>query len=148
VSLISDITSIITGLFPEATFTLSSKFSQNHEAFTVSPTALPLIILDNELTKTAEIKKNNNVQKDTRLLISVYGLDSSDNTDAQSQAIQETMEGYADQIAAKIWRLDAIRPISGNNQKWNITPIFRAFGSMLTGVTIDMKANYNEIVNM
>lgn len=147
-SLITSITSIIVGLYPDATFTLSSKFSQNIEAFTVPETALPLIILDNELTKVSEIKKNNNVQKDTRILISVFGLDGTDNTDAQSQIIQETMEDYADRIAVNIWRMDEIRPIGSANQRWNVTPVFRAFGSLLTGVTIEIRANYNVVVNM
>jgi hypothetical protein len=145
--LISDISTIITGLYPDATFVLASKFSVNYQSYLVSSTALPLIVLDNELTKTAEIKKNNNVQKDTKIVISVFLQDNMNNTDAQSQAIQDQAEAIADRIAVNIWQVDEIRPLNGN-QKYKITPLFRYLNSIMSGVALEIQCNYNSIVNM
>jgi len=57
VALIEQISTIISGLYPDATLLLGSKFTANYESFLVETAALPLIVLDNELPKTAEIKK-------------------------------------------------------------------------------------------
>ncbi|MFA5194852.1 MAG: hypothetical protein WC401_03535 [Bacteroidales bacterium] len=145
--LISQISDIITGLYPDATFLLGSKFTANYQSYLVEATALPLIVLDNELTKTAEIKKNLNVQKDTKIVISVFLADSMDNTDTQSQVIQEQAEDIADRIAVNIWQLIEIRPITGN-QKYKITPLFRYLNSIMSGVAIEMQGNYNLIIDM
>ena len=144
--LISQISTIITGLYPDATFVLGSKFSANYNSYLIEATALPLIVLDNELPKTAEIKKNANVQKDTKIVISIFLADNMDNTDAQSQAIQEQAEGIADRIAVNIWQLIEIRPINGN-QKYKITPLFRYLNSIMSGAAIEIQGNYNQIVN-
>jgi hypothetical protein len=145
--LISQISDIITGLYPDATFLLGSKFTANYQSYLVEATALPLIVLDNELTKTAEIKKNLNVQKDTKIVISVFLADSMDNTDTQSQVIQEQAEDIADRIAVNIWQLIEIRPITGN-QKYKITPLFRYLNSIMSGVAIEMQGNYNLVIDM
>ena len=142
--LITDISTIITELYPASTFTLSSKFNANYASFIASLTEFPLIVLDNELPKNSDIKKNNNVIKDTKILISFLNLDSLDNTDAQSQVIQEAMETLADQTAAKIYQLLPVRP--SGNQKYKITPLFHVHTSNLTGVALEMQVNYNSIV--
>jgi len=144
-SLITDITSIITQLLPDATLVLSSKFSANYTAYFTETTELPLIVLDNELSKNSEIKKNNNVLKDTRILISFLGLDSTDNTDTQSEAIRAAMEIHADRVAVNLYQLLPVRPIG--NQKYKLTPMFHVFSSNMTGVALEMFVNYNEIVN-
>lgn len=144
-SLITEILSIASEVSPTSTVILSSKFNSNVQGFLTAEANLPLIILDNELSKISEIKKNNNVQKDTKVLITILRLDSQDNTDSQSNTICESMEDIADLIAVRIYQIVAVRPIG--NQKYKITPLYRVFGSMMTGVAMEMQVNYNTIVN-
>jgi hypothetical protein len=143
--LITDISTIITGLYPDATFTLSSKFKANYESFLTEAANLPLIVLNNEIPKDNEIKVNNNVLKNTRIAILVLSLDSVENSDSESEAIRAEMELYADRIAANIYQEIEVRPTG--RQKYKCTPEFHVFNSNLTGVALDMNVNFNEIVN-
>ena len=145
-SLITDISTIVNELYPDATFTLSSKFSANVQAFLAGVTDFPLIILDNELPREGSIQKNNNVLKDSRILISFLSLDSVENTDSQSEDIRVSMEVYADRVAARLYQELPIR-LTGNNQKYKVTPMFHVFTSNLTGVALEISVNYNSIVN-
>lgn len=144
-SLISQVQSIITALAPAATSILSSKFNANYQSFNVDSANLPLIIIHNEISKNSEIKKNNNVIKDTKILITLLVLDSTDNTDSQSQALTDSMEDLADLMAVRIYQELEVRP--SGNQKYKITPMYRVFNTMLTGVALEMQVNYNSIVN-
>jgi hypothetical protein len=143
-SLISDISTIVTGLYPDATYLLSSKFQANVTAYLTDTTDLTLIILDNELPNQAEIKKNNNVIKDQKIIISFLSLDSTDNTDLQSEAIRAAMEAMADRVAVNIFQLLPVRP--AGNQKYKTTPLFHVFSSNMTGVALEMQVNYNTII--
>jgi hypothetical protein len=145
-SLTTSIQTIVSTLYPDATFLLSSKFHANREALSVATSALPLIILDNELTKNVEIKKNNNIQKDTRVLISFLTQDTPNNTDLQTDAIREAMEVMADKVAVNIWQIAEVIPIG--NQKYKLVPLFHVGPSNLSGVALDMLVNYNEVTNM
>lgn len=144
-SLITDIQSIVTELYPASTFILSSKFQANVTAFFENSPKFPIIILDNELSKNNSIQKNNNVLKDSKILISVLDLDDINNTDLQSDAIRQACEDIADRIAVRIYQLIPVRLVSGN-QKYKVTPMFHVFSSNLTGVALEMQANYNEII--
>jgi len=144
-SLITDISTIVSELYPASTFVLSSKFQANVTAFLAELSEMPLIILDNDLPKNNSIQKNNNVLKDSKILISFLDLDEN-GTDADSEAIRAAMEAMADRIAVKIYQLIPCRLVSGN-QKYKVTPLFHVFSSNLTGVSLEMQANYNEIVN-
>lgn len=144
-SLISQVQSIITALAPAATSILSSKFNANYQSFNVDSADLPLIIIHNEIPKNSEIKKNNNVIKDTKILITLLVLDSTDNSDSQSQALTDSMEDLADLMAVRIYQELEVRP--SGNQKYKITPMYRVFNTMLTGVALEMQVNYNSIVN-
>lgn len=144
-SLISQVQSIITALAPAATSILSSKFNANYQSFNVDSADLPLIIIHNEIPKNSEIKKNNNVIKDTKILITLLVLDSTDNSDSQSQALIDSMEDLADLIAVRIYQELEVRP--SGNQKYKITPMYRVYNTMLTGVALEMQVNYNSIVN-
>lgn len=145
-SLVSNITTIVNTLYPDSQFVLSSKFNANIDSYLVEIDKLPIIILDNELSKQVEIKKNNNIIKDTKILISIFFLDSVDNTDAQSQVLQEQAELIADRIANNIYQLENVRP--NGNQKYKITPLFHFFSSNMTGVALEMNVNYNQIINI
>ena len=145
-SLITDIQTIITTLYPDATSILSSRFKANESSFDVETDDLPLIILDNELEKEAEIKINNNIQKNTKIIISVLQLDSLDNSDQESEVIRQAMEDIADRLAVNIYQLQAIRPIN-DTSRYKTTPMFHVFSTNLTGVALEMRANYNEIVS-
>jgi hypothetical protein len=125
---------------------LSSKFQAGITSYLSNEAQLPLIIIDNELPKQAEIHKNDNVTKDTKVLISVLDVDSTDNTDEQSQALVENCEEMADRIAVQIYQLLPVRPAT--NQKYKITPMFHVFSSNMTGVALEMQVNYNQIVNL
>ena len=145
-SVITDTTNIINQLYPDYTFVLSSKFQANVKSFFEDASNFPMIILDNELSKEGEIKKNNNVQKNSKIVITFLNLDSLDNTDAQSEVIRAAMEVLADKAAVQLYQLLPVRPIIGN-QKYKLTPAFHIFNSNLTGVILEMLVNYNEIVN-
>lgn len=143
--MISEITSIAQAVSPTATVILTSKFNADYTAYSTPEAALPLIVIDNQISKNSEVKKNNNVQKDTKISIQILKLDSQDNNDSQSQTLADACEDIADQIAVKIYQLTEVRP--SNNQRYAIKPMYRILGSMMTGVTLDMQVNYNVIVN-
>jgi hypothetical protein len=145
-SLYSEIQTIVNTLYPDSSFILSSKFQANVTAYLSEDAVLPLVILDNELSKNVSIQKNNNILKDSKILISFLDLDSTDNTDEQSETIREAMEVMADRVANNIYQLQSVHPIG--NQKYKITPLFHVFSSNMTGVALEMQVNYNEIVIM
>jgi hypothetical protein len=144
-SLISDITTIVTGMYPGATFMLSSKFQANVTTLSIEATALPLIILDNELPKDNTIAINDNVLKNSKILISVLFLDSPENTDLQSEALRAQAEVIADRLAVQVYQFLPVKP--QNRQRYKVTPLFHVFASDLTGVALEMLVNYNEVVN-
>jgi hypothetical protein len=144
-SLNSDIRTIITGLYPDATFALLSKFRANEQSFYTEATAMPLIIHDDEIVKDNEVKINNNVMKSHKVLVMFLNKDEQTNTDEQSQAIKDGMEGYADAVAVKIYQLEQVRP--AGRQKYKTTPLTHIFNSDLSGIVLDMQVNYNEIIN-
>lgn len=144
-SLVTSISSIVALLSPTSTYILSSKFHANLKSFSVAATALPLVILDNELSKDNEIKANNNVIKKSRIAISVLNKDDMDNTDAQTNSIIEGCEELADRIAAQIYQLAPVRP--DPRQQYKITPMFHVFNTNLSGVALEMTVNYNSIIN-
>lgn len=143
-SLVTDINTIVTGLYPDSIYILSSKFKANLKSFSIPTSGLPLIILDNELSKDTEIRRNNNLVKTTRIVISVLNKDVSDNSDLESEAIRQACEDIADRIAVNIYQLTDVRPAIP--QKYRLTPAFHAFNTNLTGVILDMNVNYNEVV--
>lgn len=145
-SLITDISTILNELYPDSTRILSSKFAAGVASNLTQLTQFPLIITDNELTREGSIQKNNNVLKDSKVLINFLDLDSVNNTDTQSEDIRARMEAMADVVAAKIYQLETVRVQGGNNQKYKTTPMFHVFSSNLTGVALEMQVNYNEIV--
>lgn len=144
-SLITETQTIIEGLYPDATFTLSSKFKANYQSFLTETSAFPLIVLNNEITKDNEIKINNNVLKNTRIVIMVLELDKFDASSVESESLRSACEVIADRIAANIYQLTEVRP--SNRQKYKVIPEFHVFNSDLTGVTLDMNVNYNETIN-
>ena len=144
-SLRSDIQSIIEGLNPTATYMLASKFKANYESIKIESSALPLIVLDNELPRDSEIKQSNNVQKNTKVLISFLNKDDIKNTDLESIAIVEAMEALADKVAVNIYQLSQVIPLS--NQKYKLTPLYHVYGTDLSGVALEMNVNYQVIIN-
>jgi hypothetical protein len=143
-SLITDIQTLVPALYPDATFVLSSEFLKDYNAW-LTEENIPLIILDNEQPKTVYIKKNNNVQKDTKIQISFLDYDNNDNTDQESENVRASMELMADRVAVNIFQAIEVRP--SGNQKYKITPMFKVFSSNMTGVSLEMQVNYNEVVN-
>lgn len=144
-SLITDIETICNAINPTGTFILSSKFKANRSAFDIASSAMPLIILDNELSKSGELKKNNNIQEDTRIVLSVLTLDEVFKTDSEQNTLIEAMEAIARRIIVNIYQLLYVRP--SGNQKYTLTPAFNVFASGLSGTIVDMKVNVNLVSN-
>ena len=144
-SLITDISTIVSTLYPASTYILSNKFNANLASFNVAATALPLIILDNELMRNNEIKANNNVVKTHRIIISVFKLDNTNNTDTQSNTIFEQCEVIADHIAANIYLKLPVIP--NPRQQYTVTPAFHAYNANLTGAILSMQVGYNSITD-
>jgi len=143
-SLITDIKSIIATLYPDATLILSSKFKANLTSFNIDAADLPLVVIDNEQPKDSDIKKNNNVHKDTRIIISFLYLDSKENSDEQTNTLIEQAEAMADRVAVNIYQLLTVRP--EGNQAYKITPMFHVFSTDLSGVALEIRVNYQQIV--
>jgi hypothetical protein len=144
-SLNTQITSIINTLYPATTVILSSKFSGNIQSFSLPASALPVAIIDNELSNVSEIQKNNNVLRDCKILINFLNQDSKENTDVQSDLIREAMQSMAERVAANIYQLLEIRP--KGNQAYKITPGFHLFASDLTGVALEIQCSYNTVID-
>jgi len=144
-SLVTDIQSIITALYPDATQVLSSKFQAFVTSFELETTELPLFIIDNELSKEPEIKQNNNVIKDSKILVSILMLDSTEYTDEQSELLRAATEEMADKLAVNIYQKLPVRP--NGNQKYRTTPMFHVSSQNFTGTALDMRVLYNEVVS-
>lgn len=144
-SLIQDIKTISQNLYPDATYRLLSEFNTNEDIFFLESSELPIIVLNNKIIKNAEIKQNNNVIKDTRIQMYILKQDLDDYTDDQSEELRAACEVIADRIAVNIYQLLPVRPTG--NQRYTVDPEFNAFASDLTGVTLNMNINYNEVVN-
>ena len=145
-SLISEIQSIIASLSPDSTFLLASKFRANVSAQFLEASELPLIVLDNEIKGESSIQKNFNIIKKKKYVIWFLQKDTPDNTDVQTNTIQEAMELLADKTALNIYRLEAVR-LTGGNQKYNIQPIFHAFSKDLSGVFLEINVEYNNVIS-
>jgi predicted Mrr-cat superfamily restriction endonuclease len=145
-SLTTTILTILDATYPDATKMLSSNFAANIASNNISSLQFPLIVLNNELNKDAEIKKNDNTQKNSKVVISFLKQDAPDSTDFQSESIRSEMEDLADKAATILYRLIEIRP--NGNQKYKLTPIFHAFSTDLTGVILEMYANENVVINL
>jgi hypothetical protein len=135
------IQTIITSIAPTATYMLASKFRANLESFHINPDELPLIVLDNELSKNVSIQQNYSVIKETRIVLWFLNQDTPDNTDNQTNGIQNAMELLADRTALQIYNIDNVRP--SGNQKYKITPLFHVYNTDLSGAALDMVVNEN-----
>lgn len=144
-SLQSDVKTICETLYPGATVIFSSVFSSNISAFNMSSSEFPLIVIDNESPVDGEIKINNNFQDNTTIRVRCLNQDFSENTDDQTEEIRAAMEVYAKRICAQIYQKLDVRPI--NRQKYRLIPNFHFMSSDLSGVTLEMQVNYNNIVN-
>lgn len=131
---------------PNGTFFFTSQFNANVYSLNGDYSVNPMIVLDNELPKDPiEIKKNNNIQKLTRIMIWFLRKCTLDATPAHLNTIQVAMEAMADLTAVKIYQLDEVRPVG--NQQYKINPVFHAFGKNMTGVVMEMKVNENVVIS-
>lgn len=144
-SLITDIEEIITTLYPDSLFVTANHFNANYESYLATLDQLPIIVFDNELPKNSTIQNNNNVIKDTKVIITILDLDDLDNNDEQSRSIQVATEDIADRIAVNIFQKIPVRP--NGNQAYKLVPVFHAFSSNLTGTILEMQVRYNTIIN-
>jgi hypothetical protein len=135
------IQTIITSIAPTATYMLASKFEANLESFHINPDELPLIVLDNELSKNVSIQQNYSVIKETRIVLWFLNQDTPDNTDNQTNAIQNAMELLADRTALQIYNIDNVRP--SGNQECKIIKLFNVHNTDLSGVALDIVVNEN-----
>lgn len=141
----SSIQNIITTLQPDATYMLASRFRADLNSFHIERNYLPLIVLDNELPKTATIQSNGITTKETRILMWFLNQDSPDNTDTQTNAIQQGMELIADKTAQQIFRLPSVHPV--NNQKYKITPLFHVYNTDLSGCALEIFVNEKNVIS-
>ena len=127
-SLFTQIQIIVEGLYPDATFMLASAFEGNYESLNIDPADLPLIILDDMLSKDCEVKQSNNVQKDTTILINCFNQGSPENTTLERNTIYDAMEDIADVIGVNVYQLAEVIPLA--NQRYKIT-LQRRIGCLL-----------------
>lgn len=142
-SLFTDIQNIVNHVAQPNTFVLMSKF--NSAVYSFDVTVFPLIILDNGFTRSNEIKKNNNIAKDTKIVIMFLKHDDPYNTDEQRESIRSDMEAVADSVAVNIYQLSYIRP--GGSQKYKTTPVFNAFAKNLSGVALEINVIENAVTS-
>jgi len=137
-SLVTNISTIVSTLYPDATFQLMSNLKANKESFTLESSELPFIVLDNTLVKRKQIQQNANTLTNTalRMLFLNKHSDKSNihQTDTEMNTIVEAMEVVADNVMINILLLDQIRTASGEVPEYTITPQFRIFTSVLSGV--------------
>lgn len=144
-SLESSINTIVTTLQPGATYTLASKFRANQNSFHIEDADLPFIVLDNELTKNATLQQNGTTTKETKIIMWFLDNDTPDNTDVQTNTIQQAMELIACQVAQAIFRLEEV--IQADNQKFKLTPLFHVYNSDLSGCALEMLVNENNLIS-
>lgn len=145
-SLVNEIKTICTTLYPNATVIFASKFKASRESFNISDFNMPLIVIDNELTKNIEVKKNFNLTKETRILLSVLNTDDIFVTDEDKNDNVECCELIANRIMNNIFQSDLVQVV--NNPKYKVTPAFNAYVTGLSGVIIDALVNEIEVINI
>lgn len=132
-------------LYPDSRYMLSSYFNANGTAILEDCEKFPIIILDNELSKKKEIKKNINIGENTRIRIYILTPDTPDNTGDQTNTIRQETELMADRLAVNIYQLPEVFP--EENQKYETKPLFHVMGSDLTGTQLDINAIVNKTIN-
>lgn len=141
----SKIANIASTLQPDATYILASRFRANLDSFHIPDDELPLIVLNNELTKNATIQANGTTTKETRIVLWFLNKDTPDNSDEETNTIQQSMELIADQFAQAIFRLQEVHPVG--NQIYKLTPLFHFYNSDLSGCALEMLVNENLLIS-
>lgn len=144
-SLVTDIETIVKDISPNCTFCLSSEFKANVLAHRLKKEHLPYIILDNELNKNVEIKKNANFIATTRIRIRFLDQDRPKKTDVEREEIRQSMEDIANRVMVRIFQLEEVRP--AGNQTYTLVPVFHYYAKDMTGVMAEMQTNINLQIN-
>lgn len=145
-SLNSQIKSIVNNLSPDATYMLQSYFNANLESHGVELDKMPIVVLDNTITKDGQIMKNNNLQLNTRVVLRFLQLDDVSNTDEEREDIRQAMEDLALRVLVNMYQIENVRILTGN-QSFRIIPVFNAFNTNLTGVMLEVSLNENVIIS-
>lgn len=146
-SIQSDIQSIITTLYPDATYMLASRFRYSVESQEIENTEFPLIVLNNELTTDKEIQENRNTLSKYRIQLTVLKKDDEFNNDEETDAIRQQCEDILDRIMMNIYDLDAIRVRNGQDLKYRVIPIIKATPNILSGVAGIADWDFNQVIN-
>lgn len=144
-SVVSQILAFSASIYPASTVLLASKFKASRATFDFSASQFPLILIDNEIKKSNEIKLNNNILKGTRLIISVLDRMDTFSTDSAIIARQDQLELMADTIIANIYQQTNVRQIGG--QSYTTTPVFNYIVKNLVGVSCEVTFNDNLVIN-
>jgi len=151
-SLISDISDLITAKYPDATFILSSEMKANLASYNLDEitTAKPLIVLNNELESEDEIQQNANILQSTRVEIwvlakckdGVYTSDNDMNTDL------EVLQTIIQSIYGGLFRLGNVLLNAGEVSRFTRRPVFKVWNSVLNGWKGSARIKYNTTVNV
>ena len=83
----TQIENIVSALYPDATFALSSNYEANIDNYDLNEIGYPFIILDNMLYEDVAIQPNANQLERIRILITVLYQDDYEATDSESNTI-------------------------------------------------------------
>jgi hypothetical protein len=151
-SLASEIKAIIDARIPDAKFVLASDFKANVNSYYDAPYTVtaPLVILDNELEETDTINQNMTFNTETKIQLTFLSKDTvNDSTDQEvNDNIIEPLKIAARGVYGAIYQLDNIRFQENQTARITMRPKFRAFNSVLSGVTCIARWNYNQVTNV
>lgn len=151
-SLTSDIETIVTTLYPDSNYILSSWFKANLASYNLDEitTTKPLIILSNELKKEKEIQPNVNILANTRVLMwfLTKATDGVYTTDTAMQSDIDKLELIADRVYSNIFQLPIIRLKDSELFRYSTTPKFKIFNAVLIGIEAEARLKDNQIIDI
>jgi len=145
-SLVSDIRSIVTTMYPDATFALASEFKAAITTSAIKADKLPFIVLDNTIKKNNRIEKNASVNKRSTIKMFFVNKVSSDISDDSQNDIVEAMELIADKVFLKIYQLDSVRTGFNEVQEYTTETVFKIFADILSGVVATARYRENQVI--
>lgn len=146
-SLITDIDTIVKAVNQDATFRLNSYFRASRNSFKLKDCQMPLVVLDNQIVKECEIRKNSNITAQAQLQIYFLDQDRPNNTDLVREEIRQSMENLAHRVFLRIFQLSYVTVEDDINPLYTLDPVFNALVKDLTGVLGSMNINENVIKN-
>lgn len=158
--LATEISNIVTGLYPDATYGLMSLRKAALTSHGLDVDNLPLFFLNDLFEEPNEIQPNATVN--SQMPVQIYALskmtsgagenevfdEQSFKTDLEFNTLIETLKVYLDKIFINIYQLDDVKASNNALSKYTFSlPIHMLWGSKFSGIYATANWQYNRYID-